>query len=957
MLTAQSAKKAYLAIIVLIVAALVFPRNIGAASGNGPTCQPSTNCTVGEFLYDDSYIPITNASCNLTSYNPNGTVYLNNVALTAASTGWYSYSFTTASTTGLYPTQVCCDTAGQRLCIDKSFNVQAAVSGGTLTLSSTDTNNIAAAVWGYSSRSMTTFGSLASDIWSNAARTLTGAGIPNGSLATQSDVTSSTANLNNKTIGDIASATKENRILLEQMVNKPIIQNFLEQGNPVNLQGKLDDSKKTADKLSINTKSLSDKIALINSSKSTLSDNELSEAFAQLAAILGNSDDSVSKETVLGEVNWIKNSWDWKSIDSTASQTRSVRESLNLVQKSISESNQDKAYPQLKTLAASINNTLSLVGKSSDTSKQNTIYGSLNGVQAQATALNQQSVEINNLLTKLSSGTPADLKTKITQLSKGVLLVNQLPQANSVLGLSTQIGDNTQNPSRRYKNELLAMNGVIKANQQYLANKSSTLLSTTWLEEGSIIFKSLITNPSQIISQTVPIKYYLPPEVKKENVIKTDGGLTIEYDNEKNLYYTSGEINLAPRESKTISIEVDDSVFNISDKMVQSWRDQAAKLVEPLKSTSYYAQGVTLQSDIDASCDRIVNLQKTAVTPDEKISRYKEAVIESNSIKTKMDALKGLSAQASSVGTLFGFIGGTQTLAVWGLIIIMVTGFVFMVLYMKIIRPGGSTGQEVAQQSLSDVVKKVKKVEPVESKHSHSKLRSSFKRFGFMFIMISISYLLGVSSVTLTKAIKPQTEPQTQMQASVLGTSHTTIVPQLPASTPEATSAPEQSPEEVNIIVPEKDTVNVYSQPDSKSTILSQFKASKTVKKIGESTGWIKIPQKVDKGGKTYTEGWIKEEFVSKKSISDAASSAQDSGVEKIATNEVKTTVRVKDTFTGWLNVRETPGGKVIDKINPGESYPVIDQDSSSYRIELKDGKSGWIAKEYATLQQDKNNP
>ena len=70
MIAARIAYMAFLALIIP-VAALVFPLNTWAASGNVQICQPSASCTVGEFLYDDSYNPIldADADCLLNKLN------------------------------------------------------------------------------------------------------------------------------------------------------------------------------------------------------------------------------------------------------------------------------------------------------------------------------------------------------------------------------------------------------------------------------------------------------------------------------------------------------------------------------------------------------------------------------------------------------------------------------------------------------------------------------------------------------------------------------------------------------------------------------------------------------------------------------------------------------------------------------------------------------------------------
>lgn len=68
---------------------------------------------------------------------------------------------------------------------------------------------------------------------------------------------------------------------------------------------------------------------------------------------------------------------------------------------------------------------------------------------------------------------------------------------------------------------------------------------------------------------------------------------------------------------------------------------------------------------------------------------------------------------------------------------------------------------------------------------------------------------------------------------------------------------------------------------------------------------------------------------------------------ETVAKGEVK----IKDTPTGWLRVRSGPGTskEEIARVNPGETYRLLDEENGWYQIELKDGEEGWIAGQYAT--------
>lgn len=65
-------------------------------------------------------------------------------------------------------------------------------------------------------------------------------------------------------------------------------------------------------------------------------------------------------------------------------------------------------------------------------------------------------------------------------------------------------------------------------------------------------------------------------------------------------------------------------------------------------------------------------------------------------------------------------------------------------------------------------------------------------------------------------------------------------------------------------------------------------------------------------------------------------------------------TVTIGETSTGWLRVRGGPGTAYpeITKVYPGESYPQLEEFKGWYKIELKDGRQGWISAKY-TLENE----
>ena len=68
--------------------------------------------------------------------------------------------------------------------------------------------------------------------------------------------------------------------------------------------------------------------------------------------------------------------------------------------------------------------------------------------------------------------------------------------------------------------------------------------------------------------------------------------------------------------------------------------------------------------------------------------------------------------------------------------------------------------------------------------------------------------------------------------------------------------------------------------------------------------------------------------------------------------------VIIKDTPTGWLNVRKEPSTassvEVITQVNPGEKYSFLDENNSGwYQIELDTGQVGWVSSKYAELVEE----
>ncbi len=958
------------------VAALVNPFITWAASGNVQVCQPSSSCQVGEFLFDDSYVPITSATCTITARNPDGTVLLNASAMTASAQGdgWYYKDVSTPATTGLYRTQVCCTAGSDYLCLDKSFEVQDAASGGgasagaiatavwntdrsSHTTSGTfgaalqnvvpTTSAIASSTWDYSSRSLSTFGDLVSNVWSYSSSSNSDIGdlianIWKHDSRTLSD--SSVTTNNTTTINNINSAVRENNDLLELLLNKPTIESSLENGSDdYKLEAKIDDTKKAADSLNAKVKYIRSKARLLDSKWGELTKDQISKSVADISYQIGSKNDLTDKSSILGATAWTFEQWNWQEASAVEAQAKALQSRLKVFQNEIDKKGKSAAAKkELKTIIVSADKIQALVGNNSSSSKNKTVFNRINEVVRVAKAYDSKTLELSKLYALVSQGQQGAYDLQTDQLSKDISVLNSIPKIQKNILAKAETGD------KGMKNKILSLLGMVDANRMFLAKKPEDTLASTWLELGSIVFKTLISNPSEKISQEVPLKYYLPAEIKRENILEIDDSLSVNFDAEKNQYYAAGTFELEPGESKTLSIKVDDAIFAFNKEEIEGIKKQAAELSEPLKNTSYFAQGATLKSDIDVSLNRVLSLQGSANTPEEKIRAYREGKILMEATAEKMDKLKEIATSAGSVNTLFGFVGGAQVMAVWGMVIILITGFVFLALYFKMIKNNESRGQVLSVKGKAKKGK-VGFDEEFEAEERKSKGHRGFRLAAVVLISVvgvGLAGGFGLMQIRNSQATNGQTaQAKPQTGEIVLG---------------EATASGELKPdlkgEEVKLFVPFDSSVSVHKEPSIDSEVLVNLELSQTVEKVGSQDSWVKVV--LDQGASGKVTGWVDADFIEVKVVEQAALTPIESIIE--ATEAKKTTpsvlklVTVSETPTGFLRVRSGPGGKELGKLDPGKKYPVMDSKSGWLNILMDDGTLGWVSSKYTDFNGKK---
>lgn len=980
--------------VLVFISMFAFDTVVFAGPENYRQCVDTSNCEIGEFLFDDDYTPIPDATCTFTARDPAGTIHLNNVPMSANADGWYSYDVATSGEAyGLYRAQICCTSGPEYICLDKSFIIasesasltQEEVAGAVWDAQTSDHNTAgsfgenlqnpsslsAADVWDYPQRTLTSFGTLIADIWSystrslnsfasliagiwdNTDRTLTEAvPVDTTGLATSDDVSavgtkvdtvsgkiddlesdvsnvssqvtnvanSQTTNNNNTTtnitnitneLTEISQAVAANRVYLEQLYNAPIIETFIEDdgGSPLNLISKIDETKKIARLLSQDVDDIGVHLASINSNWETTNYQIALNGTDTASKILGvTSQSSEAPENINARVAWLEKNWRSPIVSNLSFQTVSAITNISGINREVKNYGKTFISKQYLEIANDhIKKIGELVGEEGDGPTKDTLFGYIAEIERVSDLLVKQSLELDEMFVQWHTLTNSEKDQKLSELKTRVLEVNKIPDSQVLL--KEKLDD-----EKHRENLALAIQGLIEANLTYMANSAEKVTHFIWMEFGSLKFKSLITNPSGVVAQEVTVKYYLPEEVLREHIINIDEGLKANFDLDRNSLYVEGKFLLQPEETRTIIVEVAD-VYVISQDEITSLRNQSDLLFDSLKNTSYFAQGSIFKSDIDVNLDKVESLMKNNQTPEMKIRAYREAILEMDAAKEKLENLKTLASSAGSLGSVFGFVGGVQAVAVWGLIIILVAGFVFLLIYLRTI--SGSTLKRNEQKKAEEINegvsakvggKNIKNddlsvfglIKDIINLKVNTGKKSSVrphKRLSVALIFMIVIIIALISLVTLLlyerkTAVSPEllspvpsgfqvadglkalpTEvPESTKSAFmglVLGINNDSLVEEasdesetLLASTQD-TSPNGYTKTTVRIIIPEGyKAINVRVSPSSDSELVSRLYTNQNVIKLQQKDGWVLIETNTV-GDEKPIVGWILQNLVS----------------------------------------------------------------------------------------------
>lgn len=180
------------------------------------------------------------------------------------------------------------------------------------------------------------------------------------------------------------------------------------------------------------------------------------------------------------------------------------------------------------------------------------------------------------------------------------------------------------------------------------------------------------------------------------------------------------------------------------------------------------------------------------------------------------------------------------------------------------------------------------------------------------------------------------------------------------------------------ITIPDQATVKINGESEGFSPKLKENLTPGDYQVIVSSTGYeektitaqvvagykltvnVQLAQKIEGIAEATPSAEIeeKEETKTSPSPSPKASPSPSPNVspKPSATPPDKPYVKIKETSTGWLNVRNEPSNvkgdeTVLTKVYPGEMYPYLNEEKNGwYKIEYEEGKEGWVSGVYCEL-------
>lgn len=516
-----------------------------------------------------------------------------------------------------------------------------------------------------------------------------------------------------------------------------------------------------------------------------------------------------------------------------------------------------------------------------------------------------------------------DLKEQILETSSKLketldIIGIKKPDGKSLVDITNEQVSNF----RDIQNKLNELSTVSSSIRQVVEQGNVNPVVDSFMENGgaSIGLSFLVTNPASA-EQVVKFKTFLPEEVKPEDILDADN-VAVEFDSNTNTYFAAADIKLGPKESIIKEIRIK-NVWTLAVDELENYKKQAEDYAAILQKTQYDGQGSLIKNNILGYTDVILLKQQEALSsPQKMIITYRENKIWLESIKSDLEKLKDLVVQSGADKGLFGRLGGIELFSTWGIVLTIVLAFGFLALNMSRMWRKQNLLMERILNNQNQPASDVRRGDPtVNSNVSYRTMssprdgtrqvrnvRESLNDSSFSKL---INILLWIAIIVVTAGVILWIVQNLPRFLSVSGES-VSAVPAL--SQVSAVSGSEGVP--VIQAASSSDFGNqVGINLEADSAIEQQLNPSLEIQSTSSAES-IVTPQ-----------------------------TTKEPVVEVVTKKQVK----ILKTPTGWLNVRNdySSKGKVIGKVNTGDTYEFLENRNDWYRIVMKNGKKGWVASTY----------
>ncbi|MDD4202960.1 MAG: hypothetical protein PHQ52_05780 [Candidatus Omnitrophica bacterium] len=133
--------------------------------------------------------------------------------------------------------------------------------------------------------------------------------------------------------------------------------------------------------------------------------------------------------------------------------------------------------------------------------------------------------------------------------------------------------------------------------------------------------KFIVMNPSERENQKIPIQYYLPNEIKYEDVIDA-GELEVDYDITERQHFVKGEVELGPKETKVFSISVRD-VWVIPDKKLDLISEYVQDKAQEYQDSPHYKTVSAMKDNIIRRVEDVKLSQEADQTITKRVDAFR----------------------------------------------------------------------------------------------------------------------------------------------------------------------------------------------------------------------------------------------------------------------------------------------------------------------------------------------